>query len=367
MGLVVMAMLAEEGAHIIALVPDATAESVMQLILLLRESTSNENIFAETCQLRDQASITSFAKRWHEGRPNTGAEGIPGATAALPGLATPQAHRLDVLLFLPSAESIPVLGASTDDAYTYTVLARFHLVNALLPSLLTQPASRDVRIISVVSPWYAAGLAQFDRVAHPLSAPVFEPWTRVGAAELHWIYLAAELQRRLDLLAEADTRPRTDLHGIDAETPRTGPVAQHSHVSSVVVCPGFEVSQLSAFFGGPTPLGPLHRAVLWVLWLVFWPALWLLGKPTSRAADAVVWAARARLAPRSNVQSKAPRAAAAQDNDHLAQWWVGLEPGHLYREGRSVSPPQPATLASAAALWSATESAPWPVDARVST
>ncbi|WFD25967.1 hypothetical protein MNAN1_000940 [Malassezia nana] len=251
MGLVVMAMLAQEGAHIVALVPDATAEPVMQLILLLRESTSNENIFAETCQVRDQASITSFAKRWHEGRPNTGAEGIPGATAALPGLATPQAHRLDTLLFLPSAESIPVLGAGADEAYTYTVLARFHLVNALLPSLLTQPASRDVRIISVVSPWYAAGLAQFDRVAHPLSAPIFEPWTRVGAAELHWIYLAAELQRRLDLLAEADTRPRTDLHGIDAETPRTGPVAQHSHVSSVVVCPGFEVSQLSAFFAGP--------------------------------------------------------------------------------------------------------------------
>ena len=284
MGLVVMAMLAQQGAHIVALVPDATDENVVQLILLLRESTSNENIFAETCDVRDDAAITAFAERWHKGTRETGTDRVP--SAVLPGLATPQTHRLDVLLFLPSAEAVPVMGATTDEAYKFTVLARFRLVNALLPILLAQPPSRDVRIVSAVSPWYAAGLAQFDRVAQPPKGPIFEPWTRVGAAELHWIYLATELQRRLNLLAEKDTRPRTDLHGIDTDNSPPPLAMRRSHVSSVVVCPGFEVSQLSAFFGGPAPLSTVHRAVLWTLWLGLAPALWLLGKPTSRAADA---------------------------------------------------------------------------------
>lgn len=344
-----MAMLAQQGAHIVALVPDAAAENVVQLVLLLRESTSNENIFAETCDVREDTAITAFAKRWHEGA-QAGAEGVP--SAALPGLATPHTHRLDVLLFLPSAEAVPVMGATTDEAYTYTVLARFRLVNALLPSLLAQPPSRDVRIVSAVSPWYAAGLAQFDRVTQPPKGPIFEPWTRVGAAELHWIHLATELQRRLDRLSETDTRPRTDLHGIDPQTSLPPLAARHSHVSSVIVCPGFEVSQLSAFFGGPAPLGTVHRAVLWVLWLALMPALWLLGKPTSRAADALVWAARARRAPDARVRPLPRPAPAERDDDSLAQQWPGLQPGHLYREGRPVQPP---ASGSGAALWSATE------------
>ncbi|WFD19029.1 hypothetical protein MCAP1_001244 [Malassezia caprae] len=320
-GLVVMAMLAQQGAHIVALVPDAAAENVVQLVLLLRESTSNENIFAESCDVRDDASITAFAKRWHEGA--QASDGVP--STVLPGLAKPHTHRLDVLLFLPSAEAVPVMGATTDEAYTYTVLARFRLVKALLPSLLAQPPSRDVRIVSAVSPWYAAGLAQFDRIAQPPKGPIFEPWTRVGAAELHWIHLAMELQHRLDKLAESDTRPRTDLHGIDDTLP---PLAERrSHVSSVIVCPGFEVSQLSAFFGGPAPLGTVHRAVLWALWLAMIPALWLLGKPTSRAADAMVWAARARRAPAARARPRTQNAAAERSDDHLAQQWPGLQPG----------------------------------------
>ena len=352
MGLVVMAMLAQQGAHIVALVPDATDENVVQLILLLRESTSNENIFAETCDVRDDAAITAFAERWHKGTRETGTDRVP--SAVLPGLATPQTHRLDVLLFLPSAEAVPVMGATTDEAYKFTVLARFRLVNALLPILLAQPPSRDVRIVSAVSPWYAAGLAQFDRVAQPPKGPIFEPWTRVGAAELHWIYLATELQRRLNLLAEKDTRPRTDLHGIDTDNSPPPLAMRRSHVSSVVVCPGFEVSQLSAFFGGPAPLSTVHRAVLWTLWLGLAPALWLLGKPTSRAADAIVWAARAHRAP----EARARRATLTQpptdhDDVSLARQWPGLQPGKLYREGRPVRPPPAAT--GGAALWSAAE------------
>lgn len=352
MGLVVMAILAQQGAHIVALVPDASAEHVLQLILLLRESTSNENIFAESCDVRDERAITAFAKRWHEGAQSKGADGAPNATSLLPGMPTQSTHRLDVLVLLPSAESVPVMGATTEDAYTYTVLARFRLVNALLPSLLAQPPSRDVRIISAVSPWYAAGLAQFDRVTHPLPGPLFEPWTRVGAADLHWIHLATELQRRLDHLAEKDTRPRTDLHAMDPSAPITAPAARRSHVSSVIVCPGFEVTQLSAFFGGPAPLGLLHRIVLWALWLGLLPALWLLGKPTSRAADAIVWAARARLARSTRV--RAPMQATEPDDDKFAQQWPGLQPGLLYREGRPILAPRPAA-GSGAALWSATE------------
>ncbi|WFD43274.1 hypothetical protein MPSI1_001935 [Malassezia psittaci] len=176
------------GAHIIALVPDLSAPEVEQLISLLRESTRNEFIYAEQCNMGSLESISTFADRWNAGSvqgssaPGT-ATGAPMAKApnatqkdkledikaAMSPLQqnTAQVHRLDTILFLPTDEAVYKVGSRYEQTanvyqdsdqcvervYMYEVLGRFHLVNSLLPSLLLMPPNRDIRIVSVISPW----------------------------------------------------------------------------------------------------------------------------------------------------------------------------------------------------------------------
>ncbi|WFD06478.1 hypothetical protein MVES1_001823 [Malassezia vespertilionis] len=397
MGLVTMASLAHQGAHIIALVPAIQAPNVVQLIDLLRESTRSENIFAEECDMSDLISISAFAAQWSRGTqqqtsaPGT-ATGLPNVTA--PGVKDrealfpheiPKAHRLDTILFLPHDAVTYKVGArlrgscnktahdantSAECTYVMNVLAPFHLINSMLPSLLLMPPNRDVRIVSMISPWYAAGLPELDAVVQPIgesnTRPVYQPWTYWGSNTLHWIVLAKELQRRVNLLAEADTRPRTKLPGLEVEdtiTVQGGTIgeqrAQPSHISSLLVCPGFERdSQLSVFFGTVLPFHAhrLHSLLLHLVWLLLFSFFWLFGKSASRGADAALWGATARLS------APLQRLGKANDDklapEHSEAQWGGLQPGQLYREGRIVCPPIPAhldTVQGASALWNATE------------
>ena len=263
LGVVTLSALAHRGAQIIALTPDISAPHVIQLIHLIRDSTQSELVYAEQCDLGDLESVSAFAALWNSGDKSK-QEGV---------------RRLDALLFLPPArdELNGVQGGAKgkrtrqDEVYQLHVLARFHLVNSLLSGLLVQPPDRQVRIVSVISPFYAAGLTHFD-VLSPPSASVSEKHTAssaaqqlqtlaessysalVGAASLRWHALTVELQRRLDLLAEADPRPKTKLPGIDVNP--TGSIKatsevqqeaqkrmrQHSNISIINVCTGFERS-----------------------------------------------------------------------------------------------------------------------------
>lgn len=326
-GVVVIAMLANQGAHVVVLVPDLAADDVVQMILLLRESTRNENIFAESCDIADMHSISSFSQRWFEGKRTYGLAGTPMS----------ETHRLDAVVFLPTQQGTTPIGVSRDESYTYHVLGPFHLLSTLLPSLQRQPPSRDVRIVSAISPWYAAGLGRFGTIQQPYTKPIFEPWTFLGASAMHELILAREWQRKLDAMAASDARPPTKLPGIDDQVPRL----PRSHISSVLVCPGFDLaSQLSAFFSTAQVSSTAHAIALWVVWLLVYPLLWVVGRPTHMAAEAVVWAICTRLAKESSTG--------------------GIRPGQLYREGRLLVPEEPRSCrgaSGAAALWTSTEAA----------
>ena len=119
MGLVVIAMLAQQGAHIVVLVPDLSSLDVIQMVDLLRESSRNENIFAESCDMGDMASISEFSKRWFTGKMvQVHPEGTSTAASAvhLPGIPTTEAHRLDTVLFLPMPEGSTPMGSSPDQS-----------------------------------------------------------------------------------------------------------------------------------------------------------------------------------------------------------------------------------------------------------
>ena len=79
------------------------------MIDLLRESSRNENIFAESCDMGDMASISEFSKRWFTGKmAQVHPEGTSTAASAvhLPGIPTTEAHRLDTGLVLADARGI---------------------------------------------------------------------------------------------------------------------------------------------------------------------------------------------------------------------------------------------------------------------
>src|SRR5258708_13233592 len=66
-GLTLLNTLAQRGAHIIALPsepPDTDAPAT--LVSLLRSTTSNENIYAEHCDLTSPASIRTFCSNYQK-------------------------------------------------------------------------------------------------------------------------------------------------------------------------------------------------------------------------------------------------------------------------------------------------------------
>lgn len=106
----------------------------------------------------------------------------------------------------------------------------FLMTTLLLPTLLVAPAERDIRIIHVINPFYAASAA----------SPTFpEPppnnasqFLLEGYRALRTIILARHLQRVLDALPQA---PAPDPDNTTAPSKR----AQKSNIVSVSVSPGF--------------------------------------------------------------------------------------------------------------------------------
>ena len=241
LGLTLVQNLAQRGAHIIALSPDSIdSPKVTILISLLRSTTSNENIFAEQCDLSSPSSIRSFCTRF----------------------LTSQDQRLDAIVFAHEHEHIGVPGifvTRRDEVLEgkereVGSLATFLIITLLLPALLVAPPERDIRIVNVVNPFYAAAasipfLPSFSPTssssppttssssrtspANSKPKPIF---LQEGIRSLRTIILTRHLQRILDALPSAAQIPKTQ------EGSRTVPVVnsklQKSNVVAVSVSPG---------------------------------------------------------------------------------------------------------------------------------
>lgn len=241
LGLTLVQNLAQRGAHVIALSPDPIdSPKVSILISLLRSATSNESIFAEQCDLSSPSSIRSFCTRF----------------------LTIQDQRLDAVVFAHEHEHIGVPGffnTRRDEVLEEKEreagsLATFLIITLLLPALLVAPPERDIRIINVVNPFYAAAasvpfLPTFlsptsssssppsssprTSLANSKSKPIF---LQEGIRSLRTIILTRHLQRILDALPSAAQVPKTQ------EGSRTVPVVnsklQKSNIVAVSVSPG---------------------------------------------------------------------------------------------------------------------------------
>lgn len=208
--------MAQRGAHIIALSPKPIDHPEVKILIeLLRSTTKNDHIYAEECDLSSSASVRSFCT----------------------GFLTGKDTRLDAIVFAHEYQPIGSILAPGDPEELAkrrraSSLATFLITTLLLPVFLIAPVERDIRIINVVNPFYAAASLTYSTTeVPPPTAPLFK---LEGRRSLETIIFMRHLQRVLDALPSGGQVPKTD----EATVPVVSDKAQKSNIVTVSVCPG---------------------------------------------------------------------------------------------------------------------------------
>ncbi|KAJ3769801.1 hypothetical protein FB446DRAFT_791051 [Lentinula raphanica] len=272
--------LATRGAHIIALSPHPIDSPRVSLIIdALRTTTSNEHIYAEQCDLLSPASIQLFCKRFLTG----------------------EVKRLDALLFTHEYPHIGSLRrlrskskAEEDTQREKLSLASFLLTTLLLPSLLTAPTERDIRIINVVNRFYAAASSPSfsSTLYHPIhtsETPAIKSiFLAEGLRSLRTIILTRHLQRILDALPAAHI-PKTDSQS--TAIPVVNPDSQKSNIVAVTVSPGISrADTIARILNADWTSSSGYSTFGTLLYLLFLPLLQITTKSSVAAVQSVLHA-----------------------------------------------------------------------------
>ncbi|KAJ7660870.1 hypothetical protein DFH06DRAFT_381013 [Mycena polygramma] len=300
LGLTLLESLAHRDAHIIALTPHPVSSPLVSTYIdLLRSTTSNENISAETCDLASPPSIHAFAARFVTGD-NT------NPTTAPPHLdALGCAHEYAAIGALPQFARGGAKGRAGREreqrARDKAALASFLLTTLLLPAMLTAPVERDIRIMHVVNRFYAAAAPRFfvdARYVFPdLSVPLPPSASPTSQSQLRDSPLLAEASRALPtvlltrhLQRVLDALPSTPVpNHSDGTSTATGRVAsQKSNIVAMSVSPGLSRTETVApLFGyreereGRSWWGSLF-------YILLYPLLFLLTKSASATLQSVL-------------------------------------------------------------------------------
>lgn len=218
LGLTLLQELAQRGAHIIALSPEPiSSPRVDTIIELLRSTTSNENIFAEHCDLSSPSSIRGFCSRF----------------------LTTEDNRLDGVVFAHEythiGSPLPTKSTTLEDEMERQTrsLATFLITTLLLPILLVAPAERDIRILNVINPFYAAAVTNFRPVTE---SPPEKPsiFLQEGRRSLQMAILTRHLQRILDSMPQHSQAPNVDGEAANVVSSKL----QRSNVVAIAISPG---------------------------------------------------------------------------------------------------------------------------------
>ena len=217
LGLTLLQELAQRGAHIIALSPEPISSTrIATIIEVLRSTTSNENIFAEHCDLSSPVAIREFCSRFSKTK-----ERLDGIVFA---------HEYSHIGSLLPTRSDPV----KDELERQTrSLATFLFTTQLLELLLVAPAERDIRIVNVINPFYAAAATNFTPTTKslPMKPSIF---LQEGRRSLQTAILTRHLQRILDSMPQNTSTPKVDDEVANVARGRL----QRSNVVVVAVSPG---------------------------------------------------------------------------------------------------------------------------------
>ncbi|KAF9222354.1 hypothetical protein BS17DRAFT_735841 [Gyrodon lividus] len=266
LGLTLVQNLAERGAHVVALSPKPIADPEVDILIeLLRSTTKNEQIYAEECDLSSSACVRSFCTRFLEGKET----------------------RLDAIIFAHEYKLIGSLLSRDDPAELAkrrqeSSLATFLIITLLLPVLLVAPLERDIRIINVVNPFYAAASMTYSLTEVP--PPASSLFRQEGRRSLEMVIFTRHLQRVLDALPSGGQIPKTDEATIRVVSEKV----QKSNIAAVSVCPGISrVDTVAAFLKANISQG--RQSILGtVIYVLMQPLLRLLTKSQSSAVQSIL-------------------------------------------------------------------------------
>ncbi|KAI0074863.1 hypothetical protein K474DRAFT_1647473 [Panus rudis PR-1116 ss-1] len=341
LGLTLITELASRGAHIIALSPYPLDHSHPSLLIpLLRSTTNNESIYAEYADLTSPESIRAFCT----------------------GFLTGNEQRLDAIVYAHEYHGIGTLfksKVSAEKQRDASSLATFLLTTLLLPSLLVAPIERDIRIITVVNPWYAAAIPSFSK---RLAAAFEEEETNRRKRSRDPLFLAegerslrtAVWSRHLQRILDALPNQRADAAGKPdpkAAPPPPNPAFQHSNIVSVSVCPGISrADTIAPLLQADNSSGADGWSLKgFLLYMMLYPILWLLTKSPKAAIQTVLHAlflptpfkrAQATIAASLNPSpsTEPTTTTEEQKKKNVSDWEEDrtpeevLKPGALYRE-----------------------------------
>ncbi|EKM81374.1 hypothetical protein AGABI1DRAFT_37986 [Agaricus bisporus var. burnettii JB137-S8] len=266
LGLCLLQALAQRGARIIALTPEPLAVAV--IVSLLRTTTSNEHIFAEQCDLNNPADIHTFCTQF----------------------LTKSDTRLDGLIFAHEYQHIGVpsfLRTTDDDERDEKSLATFLMTTLLLPALLVAPVERDIRILTVVNPFYAAASTSFSPTfPTPTPSSIF---LAEGHRSLRTIILTRHLQRIFDALPKPQI-PKAETNA--SSVPVVSGRMQKSNLVAVSVSPGISrLDTVSRLLNADWKLS--GSSFSWFglfLYILFAPVLYLTTKSPKSSIQSVLHA-----------------------------------------------------------------------------
>jgi hypothetical protein len=270
-------------------------------VSLLRSATGNENIYAEQCDLTSPPSIRAFCASYHKSE-----------------------QRLDAVIFAheyaPIGDILSYKNISDLENERRTAsCATFLFITLLLPLLLGAPVERDIRLITLINPFYAAAARAFttSRPTKPSSLFLTE-----GQRALRTAVLMRHLQRVLDALPSGSQVPPTS---VGSQTiPVVSDKVQRSNIVAVSVSPGISRADVVAsLFAADSSRGRVSWRGM-ILYMLLNPLFRILTKSPSSTLQSTLHALflptpfKYLTAATDNAQKRAPEEV--------------LKPGALYAE-----------------------------------
>lgn len=331
----------------IALHPDPTSPAVVQLLMLLRSTSSNERIYVEECDLSSIDSIKRFVQQWQKD--------------AKSGMVQDLEARIDGIVFCEGDGAgleghgygvgpVQCRQVGTDEAiesrHATHLTGRHALVQLLLPTLLrsASTATSPVRVINQVSPFYSATVpstfAPLDLDYSTRLFPSRAPWIAEGQVALASVLLWKEFQSRLEATSSA-TAPSAKEGGANPTTVPSDAVPTSSPILALSVCPGLTRSYFRQTLRASTThphFSPIGLAV----YLLILPIVWLFAKSASEGSQVVLGAlmadtvAEGERRKKKKKRVKTPEGVLVEDEEEPGKrgerrMWI--RGGALYREG----------------------------------
>ncbi|GAA5900794.1 uncharacterized protein JCM6883_004656 [Sporobolomyces salmoneus] len=353
-GLEVLQFLAAQRSQVIALHPDPTSASVVQLLMLLRSTSSNERIYVEQCDLSSIDSIKCFIQKWQRD--------------AKSGMVQDLEARIDGIIFCDGdgageegsgygvrAQKMDQVGTeeTIEKRHATHLTGRHALVQLLLPTLLrsASTATSPIRIINQVSPFYSAVVPStfvpldLDFSTRPF--PSKAPWIAEGQVALASVLLWREFQSRLELTSSTSSTNKKDPATSTTTALPSDALPTSSPILALSVCPGLTRSYIRQTLRASTT-HPHFSPIGLAIYLLVLPLIWLFAKSASEGSQVVLGAlmadtvAEGERGKKKKKRVKTPEGILVDDEEEPGKrgerrMWV--RGGALYREGLVVRLP----------------------------